>query len=89
MKLILGTVQLGLNYGIANDSGKPSIDNSIEIIKKCLKNDINTFDTARAYGDAEDILGLFCEEQNNEINIITNLELSKNLSEKKIDEIEN
>ena len=31
-KLILGTVQLGLNYGINNISGKPALEESFKIL---------------------------------------------------------
>ena len=31
--LMLGTVQFGLNYGIANVTGKPSYDTAKEILK--------------------------------------------------------
>ncbi len=30
-KLVLGTVQLGLDYGINNQSGKPTLDKAFEI----------------------------------------------------------
>ena len=33
MQLILGTVQLGLDYGITNNNGKPNLEESFEIIK--------------------------------------------------------
>ena len=56
MKIILGTAQLGLDYGFTNNSGKPKLNKSLEIIKYALDNNINTFDTARAYGDSENIL---------------------------------
>ena len=80
MQLILGTVQLGLNYGITNIYGKPELSESLEIIKYALDNDINTFDTARAYGDSEYILGLANQRYNN-INIITKLDPLNNINE--------
>jgi len=55
-KLSLGTVQFGLNYGIANN-GKPTYDNTDTIINYIIDNGINTFDTAQSYGDSEKILG--------------------------------
>ena len=65
MQLVLGTAQLGLDYGITNTNGKPKLTQSLEIIKQALDNDINIFDTARAYGDSEYILGLANEKYNN------------------------
>lgn len=58
MKLCLGTVQLGMEYGIANDK-KPNLTEAINILEYAFTNDINTFDTASAYGNAEEVLGEF------------------------------
>ena len=83
MQIILGTVQLGLNYGITNFNGKPSLSESLDIIQYALDNNINTFDTARAYGNSEYILGLANKKYNN-LNIITKLaplnDISKSIS---------
>ena len=73
MQLVLGTAQLGLDYGITNSNGKPKLTESLEIIKYALDNDINIFDSARAYGDSEYILGLAKKKYNN-LNIITKLD---------------
>ena len=62
MQLVLGTAQLGLNYGITNSDGKPKLEQSLEIITYALDNGINVFDTARAYGDSEHIIGLAKEK---------------------------
>jgi aryl-alcohol dehydrogenase-like predicted oxidoreductase len=56
-KIQLGTVQFGLNYGIANTAGKPSYENARDIIAAAYEGGINTLDTAAAYGDSEEILG--------------------------------
>lgn len=56
-KLSLGTVQFGLDYGIANTSAKPSKESVFEIIKYVTDNGINCFDTAQDYGDSEKVLG--------------------------------
>ena len=48
----------GLNYGITNTKGKPSMEESLQIIELCMKNDINEYDTAHAYGNSSYILGL-------------------------------
>ena len=55
----LGTVQLGTNYGIANQEGKPDRLRSFEILSTALKAGINAIDTARLYGDSEEVLGEF------------------------------
>jgi aryl-alcohol dehydrogenase-like predicted oxidoreductase len=56
-KLSLGTVQFGLDYGIANKEGKPKQDKVDKIIKFVIDNGINCFDTASAYGDSQKVLG--------------------------------
>ena len=58
-KLILGTVQFGLDYGINNKLGKPNFKQSCEILSKAFDNGITTLDTAEAYGDAHNIIGGF------------------------------
>ncbi len=61
-KIMLGTVQFGLNYGIANTNGKPSYERSREIVADAYKNGITSFDTAAAYGDSEMVLGRIFDE---------------------------
>jgi aryl-alcohol dehydrogenase-like predicted oxidoreductase len=61
-KLQLGTVQFGLNYGIANTSGKPAYESARDIIAAAYASGINTLDTAAAYGDSEKILGRALKE---------------------------
>ena len=55
--LSLGTVQLGLNYGIHNDSGKPSLETSFRILNAAMEAGINTLDTAAGYGNSEEVIG--------------------------------
>jgi aryl-alcohol dehydrogenase-like predicted oxidoreductase len=56
-KLSIGTVQFGLNYGVANNAGKVPFDEVQKILKEAKFNHIDTIDTAAAYGDSEDVLG--------------------------------
>lgn len=81
-KLILGTVQFGLNYGINNSLGKISEDEAFKIVQASLEKDVNIFDTAANYGDSEEILGR-CINQipNREINIITKLHSMLNIED--------
>jgi len=58
-KIILGTVQMGLDYGINNSSGKISLDDSCIIFSKAFELGINTIDTAEAYGNAHQVIGKF------------------------------
>lgn len=56
-KLMLGTVQFGMNYGINNSLGKPDDDAVAAILKTAADGGINVLDTARSYGDSEEVLG--------------------------------
>ncbi len=58
MKLCLGTVQFGMDYGIRNQK-RPSIEDAIKILDYAVHNGINTIDTAASYGTAEDVVGEF------------------------------
>lgn len=57
MKLALGTVQFGLDYGIANNSGKVNVTQVKEILAIAKAAGIGTLDTAIAYGNSEEALG--------------------------------
>ncbi len=57
MKLALGTVQFGLNYGIANQSGQVSFAQASEVLALARLHGIADLDTAIAYGEAEARLG--------------------------------
>lgn len=56
-RLVLGTAQLGLPYGIANTSGPPAQDQVNTLVRKAIENGVQYLDTARAYGDSEQVLG--------------------------------
>jgi len=55
--LILGTAQMGMNYGIANRTGRPSDGEVRAIVAAAWGAGIRKFDTAQAYGDSEMVLG--------------------------------
>jgi aryl-alcohol dehydrogenase-like predicted oxidoreductase len=55
---ILGTVQLGMRYGIANQIGRPDTNTAIAIVRECLERGVDTFDTAQHYGESEAVLGM-------------------------------
>lgn len=57
LPLVLGTAQLGMNYGIANKEGKPSRERALEIVAEAWEKGIRFFDTAQAYGESESVLG--------------------------------
>lgn len=63
MKLALGTVQFGLDYGVTNTSGKLSDEACQNILTLAEKSGLNTLDTAAAYGESEDKLGYLAISQ--------------------------
>lgn len=56
-KIGLGTVQFGLDYGISNKSGRTNSEEVTKILQYASANNIDTLDTASAYGEAEKVLG--------------------------------
>jgi aryl-alcohol dehydrogenase-like predicted oxidoreductase len=74
-ELALGTVQLGMPYGIANNTGKPDIVKAIEILRFAMENGVTTLDTAPGYGDSEETIGkyLYTYPEANRPSIVTKL----------------
>lgn len=56
-RLALGTVQFGLEYGIANESGRVNLDEAGRILAEAADSGIGLLDTAIGYGDSERVLG--------------------------------
>lgn len=71
MELILGTVQLGMPYGIHNQNGQPSQEEAFHILEYAYQNHITTLDTARAYGDSEKLIGRYMKETGHHFKIAT------------------
>ena len=58
-KLIIGTVQFGIDYGITNKNGMMNEDEIDKIFNFCNIHNIFYFDTAQDYGVSEDILSKY------------------------------
>lgn len=58
-KIILGTVQLGLPYGINNLKGKPDDEEAFKILDLANRHSVSILDTADAYGDAIRVIGVY------------------------------
>lgn len=59
-KLCLGTVQLGMKYGVNNELGRqPTEEESFAVLRAAKKGSVEFLDTASAYGEAEMLLGRF------------------------------
>lgn len=59
MKLGLGTVQFGCNYGISNTTGQVASSEIEKLLNLAIKNNIDVLDTASLYGNSEEVLGQF------------------------------
>lgn len=57
MKLGLGTVQLGLPYGVTNRRGQPSPAEAMALLGAAADRGVDLLDTAPAYGSAERLIG--------------------------------
>lgn len=61
-KLLLGTVQMGLPYGVNNTSGQLTYAESEKILKYAHSSGISILDSAEAYGNAHAAIGRFHQE---------------------------
>ena len=74
-RLVLGTVQLGLRYGIANTSGMLNEHEAVALVRAAMAGGITMIDTARAYGDSERRIGIALIGLDSEaVAIVTKLE---------------
>lgn len=72
-KIVLGTAQFGMDYGINNKRGKIPRKEVFEILNEASKYGINTLETAYSYGDSEKVIGEFIAESKKKFNIISKL----------------
>jgi aryl-alcohol dehydrogenase-like predicted oxidoreductase len=56
-RLVLGTAQFGLPYGVANRTGVVAAEEAAQILRYAWSAGIDTLDTAAAYGESERRLG--------------------------------
>jgi uncharacterized protein len=77
-KIILGTVQFGLEYGINNNSGKPNQEAVCAILDLAYENKVRLLDTAEAYGNAQEIIGAYHKQSKNKFDVITKFSSKRN-----------
>ncbi|MFA5645458.1 MAG: aldo/keto reductase [Candidatus Ratteibacteria bacterium] len=84
-RLTLGTAQLGMPYGIANQTGKPSYTAARQIIEEAYSQGITTFDTAANYEESEKRVGTALKELGilSTTTVITKLSLPEELPREK------
>jgi len=74
MELVLGTVQMGIAYGIHNKTGKIDPADAIRILEYAYEHGVRTLDTAESYGTAHQVIGQYHKlHPNAQFNIITKL----------------
>jgi aryl-alcohol dehydrogenase-like predicted oxidoreductase len=56
-KIVIGTAQFGMHYGIANKKGKVHSNEVASILDFAFKNNISALDTAKIYGNSERVIG--------------------------------
>ena len=86
-KLILGTVQFGLKYGINNTIGKLKKDEVLSLLKVAYNSGIRVLDTAEAYGNAHQLIGNYHKRQDDfKFKIITKFphQIKHNLIKSKV-----
>ena len=77
-KLILGTVQLGIPYGINNHAGQPDQSTANAIFHSAWAGGIRLLDTAESYGNAQQVIGHYHVGQSELFDVITKLKPGKN-----------
>lgn len=58
-KVVLGTAQMGMHYGVNNTKGKPSESEVLDLLATAYRSGIRLLDTASAYGNAESLIGKY------------------------------
>lgn len=72
-KLVLGTAQFGMDYGINNKRGKIPREEVFEILKIASEVGIDTLDTAYTYGESESVIGDFINSSGSKLKVISKL----------------
>ncbi len=70
-KIVLGTVQFGINYGINNTSGQISPEEAFRVLAYAWDHRIMTLDTAHTYGNSEQVIGKFIKENGKPFDLIS------------------
>ena len=55
--MTLGTVQLGMDYGLYGQTAKPAKEYAFSVLDSAVENGINILDTANNYGTSETVIG--------------------------------
>lgn len=87
-KLVIGSAQFGLNYGINNKDGQVRVEDVRKILATALDNQVDIIDTSSAYGNSEEVIGSVIKANDNfkiiskypksDISVADSLQLSLN-----------
>lgn len=72
-RLVLGTAQFGMAYGISNKRGKVPKKEVFEILDYAGSKGIGTLDTAYSYGESEEIIGEFLSKPGANFDVISKM----------------
>ena len=72
-KYILGSAQVGQDYGIAGSTQLNSKNNAVKFIQEAVKQNFLSFDTASSYGNSEKYIGLSIKNTKKKIKIFTKI----------------
>ena len=86
-KIILGTVQFGLDYGVNNTAGKVNSRNVKVILDAAFEKGVLLLDSAEGYGDSQEKIGEYHKNSSNSFQVITKfssarLDLPANIKER-------
>jgi len=83
-EISLGTAEIGLEYGFKGNAhyGKPDVKESIRLLHTALDHGINLIDTARVYGNSEEIIGQALEGMTVRPYMASKVFLSKDAAQK-------
>ena len=70
-KIVLGTVQFGVNYGINNAAGQVPLEEVCKILKLAKTGGVKTLDTSAGYGQSELVLGKAMKESQTHFDIVS------------------
>lgn len=83
-RIVLGTAQFGLEYGINNTQGKPSTEKTFKILDYAKKSGISELDTANAYGTANQLLKEYLNKHPKAFEIMSKFTIDNDLPFEKI-----
>ncbi|MBL4898828.1 MAG: aldo/keto reductase [Colwellia sp.] len=85
-KLILGTVQFGMDYGINNKNGRPDSAEIEKILDHAFESGIGMLDTAERYGNSQQSIGDYHRGRDCKFDLITKLDFSSIKSEEELNQ---